>query len=101
MVGKPALISKTQHFVVHTARIADAQHADAAVNKLFRYPVYGHIALRANQHLTLTHQRFVDGFYQGGGLSRTRRSVHHGHILGPEHLVHGLFLRGIEPRKAC
>ena len=40
---------------------------------------------------------FIDGLNQGGGLARTGRAVHHHHVLGPEHLVDGVLLGGVEP----
>ena len=101
MALEAPLVGEREHLVVHTRRIAYAQHVDAAVGELFANPVYGHVALRAHHHLTLTHQRLVDGLHERGGLSRARRPVYNGHVLGPHHLVDGLLLRGIEPREAC
>ena len=40
------------------------------------------------------------GLDQSGGLARARRAVHYGHVLGPEHLVDGVLLRGVEVGEA-
>ena len=94
-----ALIGEAEHLVIDACGIADAQHVDAAVDELLADPVDGHIALRANQHLTLAHQRLVDGLDERRGLAGAWRTVHHLHILGPQHLVDGPLLRLVEPGK--
>ena len=97
---KTSLKGLFQHTVGDPCGIADAQHAHAAVTEFLRYPVHGHVALGAHHDLCLAVQRLIDGFHQRCRLSRTGRPVHHCHILGPEHFVDGLLLRGIEPGKA-
>ena len=93
------LVGKREHLIVHTGRIADAEHIDAAINQFLGDPIDSHIALGTDQHLTLAAQRLVDGFDKGGGLARAWRAVHHSHILRPQHLVDGLFLRRIQIRE--
>ena len=90
-------VAEREHLVVHACGVAYAQHVHAAVYELLRNPVDSHVALRAYHHLTLSAQRLVDGFHECCGLARSRRSVHHGYVLGAQHLVHGLLLRGVEP----
>ena len=97
MTLETALVGEAQHLVVHTGRVSDTEHVDASIHQFFRNPVHRHIALCTHQHLTLSHQGFVDGFYQGCSLSGSRRSVNDGNILRPEHLVHSSFLGRIEP----
>ena len=95
-----ALIRKGKHLIVNACGVTDAQHTHPTVYKPFRNPVDRHVALCTNQHLTLSVKGFHNGFHKGGGLARTRRSVHHLHILCPEHFVHSMFLRGVQPRYA-
>ena len=47
------LVGEGEHLVVDAGGVADTQHIDAAVYKLFGNPVNGHVALCAHQHLTL------------------------------------------------
>ena len=89
-------VCKGEHLVVHLRGIADTEHIHSSVHEFLRDPVYGHIALRAHQHLILTAQRLVDGLHERCRLARTRRTVYDGHVLCPQHLVHGLFLRRIQ-----
>ena len=97
MTLETALVGEAQHLVVHTGRVSDTEHVDASIHQFFRNPVHRHIALCTHQHLTLSHQGFVDGFHQSCGLSGSRRSVNNRHVLSPEHLVHSSFLGRIEP----
>ena len=95
-----ALIGEAQHLVVHAGGVAYAQHIDAAVDQLLAYPVHGGVALCADHHLALAHQRLVDGFHESGGLAGAGRAMHHLHVLGLQHLVDGFLLCGVEPREA-
>ena len=97
---KLSLVGEAKHLVVDTGWIADAQDVDATVDEFFGYPVDGHIALSADKHLTLAHKGFVDGLNESGGLSGAGRTVDDGHILGPQHLIDGAFLGGVEPGEA-
>ena len=99
MTLEAALVGEAQHLVVHTGRVSDTEHVDASIHQFFGNPVHRHIALCTHQHLTLSHQGFVDGFHQGRGFSGSRRSVNNGYILRPKHLIHSSFLGRIEPRK--
>ena len=94
------LIGEAQHLVVDARWIADAQHVDATVDELFANPVDGGVALCAHQHLALAHQHLVDGLHEGRCLARSWWSVHHFHVLGLQHFVDGLLLRGVEPGEA-
>lgn len=92
-----SFVSERQHLVVHPHGIADAEHRDAPVDQFLGNPVHGHVALGTHQHLVLAVECLVDGFDQCGGLARSRRPVYDGHVLGPEHFVHGAFLRSVQP----
>ena len=94
-----SLVGEAEHLVIDAGWIADAEHVEPAVDKLFRYPVDGHVALGADEHLTLPSQCLIDGFHEGGGLARAGRPVYDGHILGPEHLVDGILLRLVQVRE--
>ena len=93
------LIGKGEHLVVDLRRITDTQHIDAAIHQLLRYPVDSHIALCTYQHLILTHQRLTDSFYQRGGLTRSRGTMNNGYVLGAQHHIDCLLLRGIQIRE--
>ena len=80
-------VGKAQHLVVDTRRVADAQHMDSPVNELFRNPIDGHVTLGAHQNLRLPHQRLTYSLHQRRRLTRSRRSVYDGHVLGMQHLV--------------
>ena len=94
-----SLIGKGEHLVVDTGGIADTKDVDTTVYEFLRNPVDGHVTLRTDQHLTLPSQRFIDGFDKRSGLARSRRTMHNGHILRPQHLVHSFLLRRIQIRK--
>ena len=94
---KPSLERLSQHTVGDACWIADAQHVDSTVTEFLRYPIHGHVALGTHQNLRLAVQRLVDGLHQRGGLACARRTMHHGHVLGPQYLVDSLFLGGVEP----
>ena len=89
---KTPLVGEGEHLVVDAGGIADAQDIDAAVDKFFRDPVDGHVALGTDQHLILPSKRLVDGFDKGRGLAGARRTVDDGHILGAQDLVDSIFL---------
>ena len=99
MTLETALVGEAQHLVVHTGRVSDTEHIHTSIHQFFRNPIHRHVALCTHQHLSLSHQGFVDGFHQGCSLSGSRRSVNDGHILRPKHLVHSPFLGRIEPRE--
>ena len=90
------LVGEGEHFVVHTRGVAYAQHVQPAVNELLADPVDGHVALCADEDLRLAAQRLVDGLHECRRLSRSRWSVHDGHVLGAQHLVHGVGLCGVQ-----
>ena len=96
---KAPLIGERQHLVVYPAGIPDAQYTHAPVDQLLTDPVDGHVALCADQHLIFPVEGFINGFHQRGCLSRSGRAVYDGHILGMQHLVDRLFLRGVQPRE--
>ena len=89
---KTTLVGKREHLVVHTRRITYSQHIDATINEFLRYPVNGHIALCTHQHLVFTSQCLIDSLHEGCGLSRSRRTMYHSHILCPQYPIDGLFL---------
>ena len=93
-------VCETEHLVIHTGRIADAQDIDAPVDEFFRDPVYCHIALCTDQHLALPHQCLIDGFDQCRRLSCSRRTVDDRHILRPQNPVDRPLLRRVQPRQA-
>ena len=62
MCFEAAFVSEGEHFIVHARRVADAKDVDAAVDQLFRNPVYCRVTLRCYEHLVLAVQCFVDGF---------------------------------------
>ena len=94
------LIGEAQHLIVHPSGVSDPQNVDTPIHKFLTNPVYSHITLRANEHLTLAHQRLIDSFYQCRGLAGARRSVDDSHVLSPQHLVYGPLLSGVEPWKS-
>ncbi len=61
VVGKAVLIGETQHFVVDTRGVADAQYWDAAVHQFLADPIDGSVALGAHEHLGFAHECLVDG----------------------------------------
>ena len=97
---KAPFVCEGEHLVVHTGGIADAEDVYATVDKLLRYPVHSHIALCTYKHLTLTSQGLEDGFHERSGLTGSRRTMHHGYVLCPQHLIDGFLLRGIKPRES-
>ena len=97
MALESAFVGEGQHLVVHTGGIADAEHVDTMINQFLADPIHCHIALGTHQHLRLAVEGLVDGFHEGGGLACAWRPVDNGHILGQQHLIHGLLLCGVEP----
>ena len=93
------LVGEGQHLIVYPRGIAYAEHVQATVYKFLRNPVDSHVTLRTDQHLVLATQRLVDSLNECGRLARTGRAVNDGHVLGPQHLVDGVFLRAVEIRK--
>ena len=93
---KTPLIGKAKHLVVHTSGVSQAQHVDTPVYQLLRDPVHGHVALCTYQHLTLAHQRLAYGLNECRRLARPWGSVHHSDVLGAQHLIDGLLLRGVQ-----
>ena len=100
MTFKLALISERQHLVVDTRRITYAQHRHSVVYKLFANPVDSHIALGAYKHLRFSAQSFINSLNKRSSFTCSRRTMHHSHILRPQHLIDSLFLSCIQPRKA-
>ena len=80
---KLSFVCETQHLIVHSGRITNAKDIDTTVDKLLTNPVYSHITLRTNHHLTLSHQCFVDRFDQCCCLTRSRWTMNYRHILCP------------------
>ena len=97
MTLEATLVGVLKHAVGDTRGIAYAKDVDTTLGEFLADPVHRHIALRADKHLHLATEGLVDGLHEGSGLACTRRSVHHGHILGMEYHVGSLLLRGIEP----
>ena len=93
---KAALEGKGEHLVIDLGRIADAEHMQTTVDQFLRNPVDCHIALGTHQHLVLPPQGLIDGLDKRGGLTRSGRAMHDGHILGSQHLVDRLLLRAVE-----
>ena len=96
---KAAFVRKRQHLVVHPTGIPDPQNLHPTVHQLLADPVDRHVALRTHQHLILPVQRLVNRLYQRRCLSRSRRSVYDGYVLGMQHLVDRLLLRPVQPRE--
>ena len=99
MTLKLALVGEREHLVVHSRGVANAKDGHTMIHEFFANPIDRHVALSAHEHLCFTMQRLVDGFNQCGCLSCSGRSMHHFHILCPQHLVHCLFLCLVQPRE--
>ena len=96
---KASLVSERQHFVVDAGGVPDAQDIHPTIHQFLRNPVHRHIALGTHQYLRLTAKCLVNGFHEGGGLARSRRTMHDGHILGSQHAIDRLLLGGVQIRE--
>ena len=92
---KAPLVGEGEHLIVDAGRVADAENVDATVDKFFRDPVDGHVALGADQDLVFAAEGFVDGLDEGGGLAGAGRAVDDGDIFGAEDFIHRILLSAI------
>ena len=94
-----ALVGEGKHLVVHLCRIAYAQHIDATVDELFRYPVDSHVALCTDKYLVLALQCLKNCLNKCRCLAGSGRTMYNGYVLSAKHLVDGVRLRVVEKRE--
>ena len=90
-----AFIAVAQHLVVHTRGVANTQHPHTALHQFLANPVDCHIRLCTHKHLRLAVERLGNCFYERGGFSGARRSVHYHHIAAGKYVVHCHFLAAV------
>ena len=93
---KPTLIREGKHLIVDARGVAETQYVDSPIDKALAYPVDGHVALGAHEHLRFAPKGLGDGFDECCGLASARRTMDNGDILRAQHLVDGRLLGRVE-----